>query len=54
MEIKHGYNNDPISKFMDSVDSGQTTPSGSILFVIRSVSFELITLWQSHIVQILE
>ena len=57
------YHNDP--KFLDrqvwanSADPDQTAPrgavwSGSTLFAILSASFGLITLWQSHIVQILE
>ena len=57
------YRNDP--KFSDryswanSVDPDQTAPrgavwSGSTLFAIPSVLFGLITLWQSHIVHILE
>ena len=57
------YRNDP--KFSDkqdlanSADPDQTAPrgtvwSGSTLFAIPSASFGLITLWYSHIVQILE
>ena len=57
------YRNDP--KFSDryawanSADPDQTAPreavwSGSTLFAILSASFGLITLSQSHIVQILE
>ena len=59
------YHNDP--KFLDtyawanSADPDQTAPSprgavwsGSTLFAIPSASFGLITLWYSHIVQILE
>ena len=55
------YRNDP--KFSDrqiwanSADPDQTTGavwSGATLFAIPSESFGLITLWQSHIVQILE
>ena len=56
------YRND--SKFLDryawanSADLGQTAPrgavwSGSTQFAIPSASFELITLWYSHIVQML-
>ena len=54
------YRNDP--KFLDrytsanSADPDQTAPlgSGSTLFAIPSAPFGLITLWQSHIVQVLE
>ena len=57
------YRNDP--KFSDryawanSADPDQSAPrgavwSGSTLFAIRFASFGLITLWQSHTVQILE
>ena len=57
------YRND--HKFSDryawanSADPDQTAPrgavwSGSTLFAIPSASFGLITLWQSHTVQILE
>ena len=57
------YRNDP--KFSDryawanSADPDQTAPreavwSGSTLFAIPSASFGLITLWYSHVVQILE
>ena len=53
------YRNDP--KFSDkyawanSADPDQTAVwSGATLFAIPSASFELITLWQNHIVQILE
>ena len=60
---KNDYRNDP--KFPDryawanSADPDQTAPggavwSGSTLFAIPSALFWLITLWQSHIVQILE
>ena len=54
------YRNDP--KFSDgyawanSADPDQTVPRGaeSTLFAILSASFGLITVWRSHIVQILE
>ena len=53
------YRNVP--KFSDryawanSADPDQTAPrSGSTLFAIPSASFGLITLWYSHIIQILE
>ena len=57
------YRNDP--KFSDryawanSADPVQTAlrgevSSGSTLFAIPSASFGLVTLWQRHIVQILE
>ena len=44
---------------LNSADPDQTAPrgavwSGSTLFAILSASFGLITLWQIHIVQILE
>ena len=60
----HIYRNDP--KFLDryawanSADLGQTAPrggavwSGSTQFAVSSASFELITLWYSLIVQMLE
>ena len=55
--------NDPkfsdIYAWANSADPDQTAPrgavwSGSSLFAIPSASFGFITLWQSHIVQILQ
>ena len=52
------YRKDP--KFSDrqawanSADPDQTVPRGFTLFAILSASFGLITLWKSHIAQILE